>query len=188
MSQDGSWRRSTWTPLKPFESSVISKQAGRWESTGVPFNSPTRTPKLPDWHLRHLSRRQLSHLIVFLPLNPEEFTTLGEPAQSINCAVPVSIKVQQMWNPGSAMVNNPASTPVWGGPNSVGSKVCSDQFKPGISILWIQYATVKQVAEKLRLIKTFSCKRGPTRQRRLASDRGSSRQLFAKLKMVVPPR
>src|SRR5262245_21042852 len=78
MSQDGSWRRSTWTPLKPFESSVISKQAGRWESTGVPFNSPTRPAKLPDWHLRHLSRRQLFRLIVFLPLNPEEFTTLGD--------------------------------------------------------------------------------------------------------------
>src|SRR5215469_1841262 len=84
MSQDGSWRRSTWTPPKPFKSSVISKQAGRWESTGAPFNSPTRRAKLPDWHLRRLSRRQLSQLIVFLPLNPEEFTTLGESAQSYN--------------------------------------------------------------------------------------------------------
>src|SRR5262249_21736551 len=86
MSQDGSWRRSTWTPPKPFKSSVISKQAGRLVSTGAPFNSPTRPARLPDWHLRRLSRRRLSHLIVFLPLNPEEFTTLGESAQSfIRC-------------------------------------------------------------------------------------------------------
>src|SRR5215472_11276861 len=78
MSQDGSWRRSTWTPPKPFKSSVMSKQAERWESTGAPFNSPTRPARLPDWHLRRLSPRQLSHLIVLWPLNPEWFTTLGE--------------------------------------------------------------------------------------------------------------
>src|SRR5580704_640551 len=76
MSHDGSWRRSTWTPPKRFKSSVISKQARRWESTGAPFNSRTRAARLPDWHLQSLSRRQRSHLIVFLPLNPEEFTTL----------------------------------------------------------------------------------------------------------------
>src|SRR5215472_13788424 len=78
MSQDGSWRRSTWTPLKPFESSVISKQAGRWESTGARFNSRTRAARLLDWHSPCLSRRQLFRLIVFLPLNPEGSTTLGD--------------------------------------------------------------------------------------------------------------
>jgi hypothetical protein len=78
MSHDGSWRRSTWTPPKRFKSSVISKQARRWESTGAPFNSRTRAARLPDWHSPCLSRRQLSRLIVFLPLNPEEFTTLGD--------------------------------------------------------------------------------------------------------------
>src|SRR5580700_5202156 len=78
MSHDGSWRRSTWTPPKRFKSSVISKQARRWESTGAPFNSRTRAARLPDWHSPRLSRRQLSRLIVFLPLNPEEFTTLGD--------------------------------------------------------------------------------------------------------------
>src|ERR1700733_13378950 len=78
MSHDGSWRRSTWTPPKRFKSSVISKQARRWESTGALFNSRTRAARLPDWHSPRLSRRQLSRLIVFSPLNPEEFTTLGE--------------------------------------------------------------------------------------------------------------
>src|SRR5215472_11276849 len=78
MSHDGSWRRSTWTPPKRFKSSVISKQARRWESTGAPFNSPTRPVRFPDWHWQRLSWRQLSRLIVFLPLNPEEFTTLGD--------------------------------------------------------------------------------------------------------------
>src|SRR5215469_17387131 len=78
MSRDGSWQRSTWTPPKPFRSSVISKQAGRWESTGAPFKSATRPARLPDWHLRRLSRRQLFRLVVFLPLNREEFTTFGE--------------------------------------------------------------------------------------------------------------
>src|SRR5215470_3242261 len=78
MSQDGSWRRSMWTPPKPFKFSVMSEQAGRWEFTGAPFNSPTRPARLPDWHLRRLSQRRRFHLIVFLPLNPEEFTTLGE--------------------------------------------------------------------------------------------------------------
>src|ERR1700727_2885748 len=48
------------------------------ESTGAPFNSRTRAARLPDWHSPRLSRRQLSRLIVFLPLNPEEFTTLGD--------------------------------------------------------------------------------------------------------------
>src|SRR5215472_7726808 len=78
MSQGGSWRRSTSTPPKPFKSSVISKQAGRWEFTGAPFNSPTRRARLPDWHLSRLSQRLLSHLTVFLPLNLEKFTTFGE--------------------------------------------------------------------------------------------------------------
>src|SRR5580700_3987059 len=78
MSHDGSWRRSTWTPPKRFKSSVISKQARRWESTGAPFKSRTRAARLPDWHSPCLSRRQLSRLIVFLPLNPEESTILGD--------------------------------------------------------------------------------------------------------------
>src|SRR5215469_3020768 len=90
MSQDGSWRRSTWTPPKPFKSSVMSKQAGRWESTGAPFNSPTRPARLPNWHLRRLSQRQLSHLIAFLPLNPEEFTILGESARVFHSMLPGS--------------------------------------------------------------------------------------------------
>src|SRR5215467_8807187 len=84
MSQGGSWRRSTWTPPKPFKSSVISKQAGRWEFTGAPFNSPTRRARLPDWHLSRLSQRLLSHLIVFLPLNLEKFTTFGEMQIKVN--------------------------------------------------------------------------------------------------------
>src|SRR5215469_12552164 len=84
MSQGGSWRRSTWTPPKPFKSSVISKQAGRWEFTGAPFNSPTRRARLPDWHLSRLSQRLLSHLIVFLPLNLEKFTTFGEMQVKVN--------------------------------------------------------------------------------------------------------
>src|SRR5262249_11351754 len=78
MSHDGSWRRSTWTPPKRFKSSVISKQARRWESTGAPFNSPTRPVRFPDWHWQRLSWRQLARLIVFLPLNPDGVTTLGD--------------------------------------------------------------------------------------------------------------
>src|ERR1700685_367508 len=78
MSHDGSWRRNTWTPPKRFKSSVISMHARRWEPTGALFNSRTRAARLPDWHSPRLSRRQLSRLIVFSPLNPEEVTTLGE--------------------------------------------------------------------------------------------------------------
>src|SRR5215472_4626477 len=62
----------------------MSRQAERWEFTGAPFNSPTKPAKLPDWHLRRLSQRLLSHLIVFLPLNPEKFTTFGEMQIKVN--------------------------------------------------------------------------------------------------------